>query len=95
MVELLYSEWLVLKSLQNKTMTLQELHLSTGLDRGLLSNVICNLIKMRKVHAARGIFRACQKVGENPRYKTWGDSMVKMINETYRTSLKDSVPTSA
>tara|TARA_R110000868_G_scaffold153644_4_gene379138 strand:+ start:1450 stop:1737 length:288 start_codon:yes stop_codon:yes gene_type:complete len=95
MQDLLYSEWLVLNSLQGKTMTLHELHQSTGLDRGLLSQVISTLIKLQRVHAARGIFRAKMKVGENPRYNIWGDSMVKMINETYRTSLKDSVLTSA
>lgn len=95
MNELLYSEWVVLRALQDKTMTLQELHLQTKLDRGLLSSVISNLVKLNYAHAGRGIFRAKVKVGENPRYNIWGDSMVKMINETYRTSLRDSVLTSA
>lgn len=95
MNELLYSEWLVLKSLQDKTMTLNELYQETGLDKGLLVGVIQNLIKMKRVYAARGIFRANMKVGENPRHQNWGNSLVRMINHTYRISLKDSLPTSA
>ncbi|MBH48887.1 MAG: hypothetical protein CME71_12035 [Halobacteriovorax sp.] len=95
MNELLYSEWVVLKALQDKTMTLQELHFQTGLDRGLLSSVITHLVKLNYAHASRGIFRARIKVGENPRYNIWGESMITMINETYRASLKDSVLTSA
>ncbi len=84
MNELLYSEWLVLKTLEEKTMTLQELNLSTGLDKGLLSKVISNLIKMQKVSAARGIFRTCTKVDCYKGYQNWGHSLVQMINETYR-----------
>lgn len=76
-------------------MTLQELNQLTGLDKGLLSQVVSNLIKMQKIHAARGIFRARVLVEEHPRFQSWGGTMVQMINETYRTSLKDSVPTSA
>jgi len=95
MNDLLYSEWLVLKNLQDKTMTLAELHAATGLDKGLLSGVLCNLIKMNRVHAARGIFRARVKVGENNREERWGHSLVQMINESYRASIKDSIPTSA
>lgn len=84
MNELLYSEWLVLKTLEKKTMTLQELYLDTGLDKGLLSKVVTNLIKMGKVSAARGIFRACEKVDLYKGYQNWGHSLVQMINETYR-----------
>lgn len=95
MQDLLYSEWLVLKALQDKTMTLSELNQSTGLDKGLLIEVLSTLIKMKRVHATRGIFRAKIKIDDPPRFNNFGKSMVKMINETYRISLKDWELTSA
>lgn len=95
MQDLLYSEWLILKALQDKTMTLSELNQCTGLDKGLLIEVLSALIRMKRVHAARGIFRAKIKVGDQPGFKIFGKSMVKMINETYRISLKDLELTSA
>lgn len=95
MQDLLYSEWLVLKALQDKTMTLGELNQSTGLDKGLLIEVLSALIKMKRVHATRGIFRAKLKVDNQPRFNQFGKSMVKLINETYRISLTDWEPTSA
>lgn len=95
MKQLLYSEWLVLKELQSKTMTLPELYLKTGLDKSLLAQVISNLIKMQQIHATRGIFRARVKITENKSYQSLGKPMIMMINETYRASLKGSVSTSA
>ena len=95
MNDLLYSEWLVLKNLQDKTMTLQELHQSTTLDKGLLIQVLSSLIKMNRVHAARGIFRARVKVSEDNRQDHWGQTLVQMINESYRASIKDLIPTTA
>lgn len=95
MKQLLYSEWLVLTALKNQTMTLEELFAATKLDKGLLVEVISNLIKMKKVSAARGIFRASAELKSDNRFNHFNNSFVKVLNETYQASLKDSIPTSA